>query len=305
MKLIPVCLLAAGWVVLNVPLTVHGLVTSHASPLQSKSWQLTGTSLSISSPCADHVEISTTGTSSGTISVTATSSRQAQIDALTLASDPAGTAAISASSCAEAPAYKPLALVITVPEGTKLTINEAGSTDYHLGDIAGDLTAQISGSGDLAAGAVKNLSLVLNGDGDARIASATGSITARLTSNGDFTLGQAQAPSTTLDMSGSGDVKIEAGSTGQLTAHMNGDGDLTAPDVATINVTDQGNGDIKLASVNGNMTALLNGSGDLTSGTVAGDASLTLNGSGDAAITHVGGKLSQSNHGSGDVKIGE
>jgi len=308
MKLLPVCLLAAGWVVLNVPFKDLVHCVKKAPGLESDAvvktaWTLSGTSLAINSPCAAQLEINP---ASGPIRVTASSPQPADLAVLQVKSGANGVATVSASACPDTSTFStPFKITITLPPGTPVSITENGSTDYVIGDLGSDLTIQSQGSGDITAGQMRNITVALRGAGDAQIASVTGIIAATLSGAGDLHIDTADATRTALTLTADGDVKIDDGNTGTLTADMSGHGDVSLPDAASLQIMDRGDGDVTVGNVTGTLNAVLNGSGDLHSGVVAGDAALVLNGNGDADVAHVGGKLSQTTNGSGDVTIGQ
>jgi len=295
-----------GWllVVVAVVLIVQSLHVK-ASVASSKTWTIAATNtLSIETPCAHDVDIAPTEAAGAKFVITAQAGRAADIDGLQTAAGGAGETVISNSSaCPSEPTMK---LTIDAPSGTGLKIDEAGTTDYRVEPGAGPLTLLSSGSGDVSTGSVTALNATLSGSGDASIGSIVGDVSATLSGSGDLSIGSLQATHTALSLTGSGDVSIGGGEAGVLTARLDASGDLNAGGGASqATLLLDGDGDVSIDQVTGDLNATLSDDGDLNVGRVGGDAKLALSGAGDVVIPVLTGHLTQSNSGSGDVDIGQ
>jgi len=284
---------------------------------KKETWNIpAGQKLFIATPCADSVTINADAQLHGQVEVYAKADSKAQIIQLqshggaTAYLSGVGSHCLGASGCTESqpvcagqPGDPSLALTLTVPAGLAINITEAQDTTYTIGDTGGPLALDITGDGDITAGAITGLNAELAGDGDVHIASLTGPVTATLSKNGDLDIADIDAPSTSLTLDGNGDVNIDAGSLGTLNATLSKSGDLHAPASRTASLVLSADGDAELGPVAGNLTAALTGDGDLSVDSVGGDAAVSATDDGDVTIHHVAGRLTQSNTGDGDFKI--
>ncbi len=191
-------------------------------------------------------------------------------------------------------------LTIEAPKDTALVIRNSipfmtagdlGSVDadldhcgkVNLGDIAGDVRANIRGSGDLTAGNIGNADISVRGSGDVEFNDA-GHVEISISGSGDAEFENAQ--SAEISVSGSGDVEFE---------------DIDGP----LSVDSRGSGDFEAGNVNGDFVYDSRGSGDLDIDSVSGRISVDIRGSGDAHID--GGEASElrvSTTGSSDFSFG-
>jgi hypothetical protein len=103
---------------------------------------------------------------------------------------------------------------------------------------------------------------------------------------------------------GSGDVRIDGASGGDLRLSIEGSGDLrwNGGSARTLEVELSGSGDMDLAGSAEALRVSVEGSGDVRArGLVAHDARIRVEGSGDVAVTLAGGSLDAEVSGSGDV----
>ncbi len=155
---------------------------------------------------------------------------------------------------------------------TFVTADNLGSADLklvscgkvNLGDLSGDLLADIRGSGDLNLGDV-------GGSAD-------------------------------IEIRGSGDVDM--GNANELRLKVTGSGDVQAENVRSADVVVRGSGDVEIENVNGPLGIESSGSSDIDIGDVTGDFVYDGRGSGDLAISSVTGRASVDVAGSGDADIG-
>jgi hypothetical protein len=302
---------------LAVGVIAFALLTGAFHHDKTETWTIpVGNALFIATPCARSVAVNPDANLHGAVQVTAQAHGKAEIMQLRSRGGAAaylsgvGSHCLGASACTESQAVcagQPddprLALLLTVPAGIAVDITEARGTDYTIGDIDGPLSLNITGNGDVSAGAVAGLNAELAGDGDVRVARVTGPIDATLSKNGDLDIAVVDALATRLMLDGDGDVNIDGGNLGALNATLSKAGDLHGPASASANLMLNADGDVVLGPVSGNLAATLTGDGDLSVANVGGDAGLTSSANGDVTIPHVMGHLTQTNTGDGDFKI--
>jgi hypothetical protein len=284
---------------------------------KEETWSIpVGRALAVATPCAASVAITPDPSLQGSIDIVANARNKREI--AELQSRPGATAYLtgagshcagqtactdSSAVCAGLPGDPSLKLAITVPVGLALSITEARGTDYHIANVGGPLTLDLSGGGDVDDAGATSLTAALSGGGDAHIASVTGPIVATLSQGGDLDIADAAAPSANLTLSGDGDVNVAAGNLGLLNATLSHDGDLHAPAAAGARLLLTADGDVTIGEISGDLDAILTGDGDLSINNVAGDATLSASGDGDITILHVAGHLTQNNTGDGDFKV--
>lgn len=177
---------------------------------------------------------------------------------------------------------------ITVPQGTALivrdgavfgTAGDMGASDvginscgdFRMGNVGGDMRAQINGSGDLYAGDVSGtLKVGINGSGDVRIGEVSGNASLAINGSGDIDTGAVQG----LDagINGSGDIKVDSVS-GPASVTINGSGDVGIKDgeAAPLSVTVRGSGDISFGGHANGVDYSIAGSGDIDVRSFTGD----------------------------------
>jgi len=173
-------------------------------------------------------------------------------------------------------------ITINVPEDTNLVIrnaipflnaNDLGSADLelsscgkvNLGDLSGELKANIRGSTDLTVGNVAG--------------------------NAD------------IDIRGSGDVDM--GNAKDMVLNVTGSGDIDAGDLGSADISVRGSGDVEIKNVNGPLGIKSSGSSDVDIGDVSGDFIYDGRGSGDLSVESVTGRISIDIGGSGDASIND
>jgi hypothetical protein len=110
---------------------------------------------------------------------------------------------------------------------------------------------------------------------------------------------------TALAIDGSGDVRIDGASGGDLRLSIEGSGDLRWSGGAArkLEAEISGSGDMDLAGTAEVLRVSVEGSGDVRArGLVAKDARIRVEGSGDVEVTLAGGSLDAEVSGSGDVR---
>ncbi len=217
-------------------------------------------------------------------------------------------------------------LTIDVPQGFAVTATIRNSGNVTIGNTDGDLQAIINGDGDLHAGRVRNLVLVVTGSGDSsvqaangvtsinsggngdiRIGEVTGPLQSRQTSSGDLVIGRISSSAVDMTQDSSGDAVIGPGTVGALRAALSGSGDLAvAATVDTADLSATGGGDIHVARVTGDVQRHASGGSSIsTTGLGVGGALLsklsqinTSDSDGDTTI-HVNGSDVVIGHGHG------
>lgn len=129
-----------------------------------------------------------------------------------------------------------------------LTVNVAGSGDVRTGRAAsGDL--RVSGSGDIATQAIAGgLNATTAGSGDISAASVNGPFHARVVGSGDVRAGGGQVTDMDVQVAGSGDVRL-AGTAQSLKANVAGSGDITVSRVIGPVVKHvAGSGDVRIGT---------------------------------------------------------
>lgn len=166
-----------------------------------------------------------------------------------------------------------------------LALSNSGCGDWILGDVAGPLAVETSGSGDVKAGKVGLLHVAIAGSGD-----FTGADVAREAS---------------VSTHGSGDVRLGRVG-GRLDAELAGSGDLVAHEVlGPIASHQSGSGDVDIQGGRAPSVAVqASGSGGFHFGGEAGAVSAESSGSADISIAHAAGPVSRSRSGSGDIDMG-
>lgn len=145
-------------------------------------------------------------------------------------------------------------------------LGAGGCGDWTVGNVAGDLSVGIGGSGDVRTGTARALDASIGGSGDIR----TGAVT-----SADIAIG------------GSGDVAI---------ATVDGDVDIAIG----------GAGDVSISGGRAaRFDVSIAGSGDVRFDGQAGDVDATIVGVGDVRIARVSGRIDRTIMGSGSVRVGE
>lgn len=132
-------------------------------------------------------------------------------------------------------------------QGGALTLNKSGSGDSKLSGRVGTLNMQLTGSGDVDAGALQS--------GNANLS---------LTGSGRLKLGQVSADAINIKLRGSGELEA-SGSVTQLNAQVVGSGGANLKDLASqrADLSTTGSGDIS-AKVAQALVAQTTGSGSIT-----------------------------------------
>lgn len=204
--------------------------------------------------------------------------------------------------------------------GTDLDLRYCGKVN--LGNIAGELRADIRGSADLTAGDVGNVDVDIKGSGDLDVKNAS-FVALSVAGSGDAEFNDVE--SADVRVSGSGDISF-GDIAGSLAAESRGSGNIDAGDVAGDLVYDAGgSGDLDIGDVMGGRISIdVSGSGDVSIdggdvqslnitasgasdvdyGGTAETADLLATGASDIDVSKVTGEVRSKERGAADISVG-
>lgn len=292
-----------------------------------KSWNLSGSTLEISTPCAKQVEI-VPASRSGEVNITAVAEHTEEIDALSVSKSGNGvTVTRQGNRCPLSQSRKKetLRLTITLPSGSDLSVREGGSGEYRVTVAVDRLDLRLSGSGGLSAGqVVGRLDASLSGSGGAQVSQMEGGDALIRASGSGGMLVRGRIGNLQVDLSGSGGVEV--GAAGAAILETSGSGGIHAESVnGPLTFEATGSGGLKLGMISadhvkihtsgdggviirdgrvGNLQVSATGSADARMDIIADRAELSTSGSGDIEVRQVTGNVSQRHSGSGKVRVG-
>jgi len=241
-----------------------------AAPAQAEtvSRTLDGTSLAVDVNCVDKVEIQPEPGLVGKVTAEASSSDPSDLTDFVFTGGDTASVTRERKLCVSMRTDRPkVTVAIRLPPGMAIDIRNAGSTDYVVGPVAGNLHARLAGSGDLSAESVTEFLLDIAGSSGVRVGRIAGPGEIRLAGSGDVKIAEAVMPSLKIDVRGSGDVAIEAGEIGTLAAAIAGSGDLRLKAVVKdATLSSVGSGTIEVAQVTGSLSTSKAGSGSVRIG---------------------------------------
>ena len=118
-----------------------------------------------------------------------------------------------------------------------------GSGDVRTGWPAGDVKANIAGSGDIKLGDVKSIEASIAGSGDVYAQSAEGSVKASIAGSGDVEVRGGHVDTLKASIAGSGDVKVGA-AVGDVDASIMGSGDVHVQSAGHVSKMVMGSGSV-------------------------------------------------------------
>ena len=250
------------------------LAASLASPVSAASLEtkLAGSSLQIDTPCARQVTIEPDAGLQGSVTISASADNQQELSQLVLES------ARSAARIHTGPhdCWKPepnspftptLQMVLHVPTGIPLDIDEGGAGRYTIGAVGGPLKVDISGDARLDDERATSLALSLSGNGSMNLGSSNGDAQIDISGHGDIMLGNATIPTLKLSMSGAGNLVVKAGTIGLAGVDVSGMGSVRAgATVQDADVDISGSGSVHFASVRGRLQKDVSGMGSVQVG---------------------------------------
>lgn len=212
---------------------------------------------------------------------------------------------------------------------TFLTAEDLGETDLDLrscgkvdlGDVAGDLRADIRGSADLTARNVGDVDVTIKGSGDLDVENA-GLVFLSVAGSGDADFGDVK--SVDVSVSGSGDISFE-NVAGSLAAESRGSGDIDVGDVDGDLIYDaSGSGNLDVGDVLGKrisvdvsgsadvsidggdvemLTITASGASDIDYDGTAKNADLIASGASDIYVEEVTGEVRSKERGAADISV--
>lgn len=146
-------------------------------------------------------------------------------------------------------------------------VESAGSSDISLADIGGPLSVEVSGSGSTRAGNVSgNADLHLAGSGAIEVGTISGPLSAELAGSGDLTAAAASGQME-FSLAGSGDIMVHGGVAGAIEANIAGSGDIVFEgEAASVDASIAGSGDVRVKKVLGKVEQSAIGSGKVIIG---------------------------------------
>ena len=188
----------------------------------------------------------------------------------------------------------------TIGDVTTADIDRFGSGDLAIGNVAGALTATLSGSGDITVASAATVDITKRGSGDVILGSISGTATAQLRGSGDIQIAAARAVD--IKKRGSGDVELGVIG-GQFNYESAGIGDVDVASVdgpVTINATSSGKIHIRGGSADPLRLSLAEYS-DFTFDGVAVDPDISVSGASIIKLQEYVGDFQAS--GTGDIRV--
>ena len=172
-------------------------------------------------------------------------------------------------------------ILVTVPEGTDITINSIASY-LTIGSTKANFVSEETIYVEGTVGDLDSADVHITGSGDLTFGAIDKELEAKISGSGDLTFNN--AATALLSISGSGDININ---------EVRGD----------TKVIIRGSGDIDVASILGDAVLSISGSGDIRTGKVAKGVQASIRGSGDIEVGEVNGPASVSINGNGDIEF--
>ncbi len=186
----------------------------------------------------------------------------------------------------------PRAVALSIGGAVSTTIGEAGAVDLELtgcgptriGDVAGELEIEHSGSGDIEAGASASAAIDLAGSSDIALGAVRDALKVDLAGSGAVSATQLTGD-LEVDTAGSGDVIIAGGAIKSAEIDIAGSGAVTAAaSVQSASVSIAGSGDVAFDGIVGALDAEIMGSGSVSARAVTGANRQRIMGSGEVTI---------------------
>ncbi len=222
-----------------------------------RSAEVEGSGLAVADPCARQVTITADPRLQGRVAVDATAEHPEEIDRLVF--DTQGTARVRplhdrASCWTPTPneSFTPtLRLVLRVPDGFGVSIEESGFGQYEVGAI-GPLTLDLSGAGMV------------------RVARVAGHTAINLSGAANVAIAQAAIDRLAINLSGAGGVTVSQGRIGRIDVNASGAGTVrVGAAVGDATVALSGFGSVRFATVTGRLTKEVSGAGRVSVGGAA------------------------------------
>ncbi len=228
-----------------------------------------GASLGIETSCARHVIIRGDAALHGQIAVHAVADHPEEIDRLRAASGAvARLGAVPGGCWRPSTSFTPtLELLVRVPPGFALSIDDAGAPDYAIDRVGGTLALQLAGAVRLRDPEVATLAATLAGHDAVVLGRVRGAVQVELAGSGSLDIEEAAMPALAASVSGVGQVTVARGDIGSVALEDNGRGTIRiGATVGTGSAAIAGFGSIVLARVTGPLTRESSGLGTITVG---------------------------------------
>lgn len=153
----------------------------------------------------------------------------------------------------------------SVGRSRSVSLSYSGCGKWTVGNTEGDLTLNLTGSGDVNAGSAGRAQARVRGSGDVRLVSAARGLTAEIVGSGDVRVQRADGPMS-LRVNGSGDVRVSDGTATNLTAEARGSSDIrVAAADGALRLSTAGSGDVRVGAGRATeLSAQTRGSGGVT-----------------------------------------
>ena len=149
----------------------------------------------------------------------------------------------------------------------RVELGAGGCGDWTVGNVGGDLSISVGGSGDVRAGAAQDLEVAVGGSGDVRTGAVRG-LDVSIGGSGDVSVASIDGPAD-VAIGGSGDVVIRGGRASSLEVAIAGSGEVTLNgEAGSVEASIVGSGDVNVASVTGRIDRTVMGSGNVNVGPV-------------------------------------
>jgi hypothetical protein len=246
------------------------IVNAVAAEAASRTATVSGPSLLIDTPCARHVAITPDPDLHGQVTISATADHQEELDRLVFDQLDGNAALHTVKAGCWRPmlnfSFSPtLELVLRVPAGMALAIDESGAGSYSIGPVGGALDLDLSGAATVEAESVTALKADLSGNGSVAAGQVAGETSIDISGNGDVKIGRAQITALSVDLSGAGNVSLAEGQVGTATLEESGFGTMRiGAEVGDATVDISGAGTVRFNKVTGSLKKDITGAGTVT-----------------------------------------
>jgi hypothetical protein len=160
-----------------------------------------------------------------------------------------------------------------------------GCASATIGDVAGGLTIDRTGSGHVSTGSAGVATINVQGAGSVRTGAIAAGLTSVVQGSGQIDVASLNGP-LSLTVAGSADVEIESGA------------------ISAGSVEVMGSGEVRIGAAMETLKVATMGSGEVTVDGVVGALNAAVMGSGEVKVAQVTGTVERSVAGSGEIEIG-
>lgn len=192
-----------------------------------------------------------------------------------------------------------------IAAGRSLDLSVSQCADARVGDMAGDVGIDVSGSGNVQGGAAGATDIDVSGSGSVRMGATRGTLNIDVAGSGAAQVDSFEGETVEIDVAGSGNVGIGTLQSQTISVDVAGSGEVRVRGGAAseADVSIAGSGDVDLAAAIAGLEANIAGSGDIIVRHALERLDATLVGSGDVVVPSQPPQLSKSVIGSGDVTV--